>query len=199
MRKRVLISAAAAVLILFAGCEKRESETAGSGVETAAKSQSAPQAAEADEKRAVQESAAVSEEAPPKAESAEQESPVAEKVTEAAEEVKRKASEITETVKEEAKAAAAAVTGAVGKKEGVDAAALYKSKCAGCHGAKGEKHALGKSNVIAGQPKALLIQKLDGYKEGSYGGAMKSIMKSQVGSLDEEQIEALSGYISTLK
>jgi len=38
-----------------------------------------------------------------------------------------------------------------------DGASLYK-KCAGCHGAKAEKKALGKSNIIAGLDVATLVK-----------------------------------------
>jgi len=79
-----------------------------------------------------------------------------------------------------------------------DGAALYK-KCAGCHGAKGEKKALGKSKVIAGWAAADVEKALNGFKDGSYGGAMKGLMKGQVSSLDDTKIKELSEYISTLK
>ncbi len=44
-----------------------------------------------------------------------------------------------------------------------DGAATY-AKCAGCHGAKGEKKALSKSAVITGQDAAKTIEQLNGYK-----------------------------------
>lgn len=75
-----------------------------------------------------------------------------------------------------------------------DGAAIYK-KCAGCHGADAGKSALGKSKVIAGLPKAELVNMLNGYKDGSYGGAMKMIMKGQVAPLNAGQIDALAEYI----
>jgi len=80
-----------------------------------------------------------------------------------------------------------------------DGAALYK-KCAGCHGAKGEKKALGKSAPIAGWDKEKLVEALKGYKAGTrnvYG--MGALMKGQVANLSDEEIEALAEYISKLK
>ena len=80
-----------------------------------------------------------------------------------------------------------------------DGAALFK-KCAGCHGAKAEKHALGKSAVIAGWDKAKIVEALKGYKAGTrnvYG--MGAVMKGQVASLSDADIEALADYISKLK
>lgn len=75
--------------------------------------------------------------------------------------------------------------------------ALFKS-CASCHGLKGEKEALGKSQVIAGWDKNRVIKALNGYKDGSYGGVMKGIMKPHVETKTPEQIEVLADYISKL-
>ncbi len=199
MKKRVVISAAVAALMLFSGCEKKESESVRHEAEPAAKSQTVQEAVKPAEGAVVEESGAKAEEAAEGAMAEKEESLVAQKVGEAAEEVEQKASEIAESVKDSAEEAASVVVAAVSKPAGVDAEALYKSKCAGCHGAKGEKYALGKSNIIAGQPEEELLKKLDGYKNGTYGGAMKSIMASQVTSLDDEQKRALAEYISKLK
>ena len=79
-----------------------------------------------------------------------------------------------------------------------DGADLYK-KCAGCHGANGEKVALGKSKVIQNLTQEQLKASLTGYKDGSYGGSMKSLMKGQVAALNAEQIDSLSAYIAGLK
>lgn len=75
-----------------------------------------------------------------------------------------------------------------------DGAEAYK-KCAGCHGAKGEKKALGKSKVIAEMTKAEIVDSLKGYKDGTYGGAMKGLMKGQVANLDDAQIQAIADLI----
>ncbi|HIC43208.1 MAG TPA: c-type cytochrome [Sulfurimonas sp.] len=79
-----------------------------------------------------------------------------------------------------------------------DGASLY-SKCAGCHGSQGEKKALGKSKIIQDMTKMDLVATLNGYKDGSYGGAMKGIMRSQIVRLSTEDIEALALHITTLK
>lgn len=75
---------------------------------------------------------------------------------------------------------------------------LYKP-CAGCHGANGEKAALGKSQIIKGWDAAKVTTALKGYKDGSYGAAMKGVMKGQVASLDDAKIAELAKYISGLK
>lgn len=79
-----------------------------------------------------------------------------------------------------------------------DGAALYKS-CGVCHGAKGEKKALNKSQVIQGWDKETLVTSLKGYKDGSYGKAMKGLMKIQLKNFDDAKIDTVSEYISTLK
>ena len=79
-----------------------------------------------------------------------------------------------------------------------DGVALYK-KCAGCHGTNGEKKALGKSMIIKGWEKEKTIAALKGYKDGSYGGTMKGLMKGQVMSLSDEQIELIAKFIATKK
>ena len=79
-----------------------------------------------------------------------------------------------------------------------DGASIYK-KCAGCHGAKAEKPALGKSKIIASMSEDEISKALNGYKDGTYGGPMKGLMKGQVASLKKEDISSLSTYIASLK
>lgn len=68
--------------------------------------------------------------------------------------------------------------------------------CAACHGANAEKPALGKSQVIKGWPADKTIAALNGYKDGSYGGAMKGLMKGQVAKLSDADIADLADQIS---
>ena len=75
---------------------------------------------------------------------------------------------------------------------------IYK-KCAACHGTMGEKHALNKSRVVADMNVTELSNALHGYKKGSYGGAMKALMRSQIATLSDEDIEKVSEYISKIK
>jgi len=79
-----------------------------------------------------------------------------------------------------------------------DGAALFK-KCAGCHGADGSKKALGKSKVISAMSADEIAKSLRGYKDGTYGGKMKGLMKGQVRSLKDGDIDAFSAYIAGLK
>ena len=77
------------------------------------------------------------------------------------------------------------------------ATSLYKP-CAGCHGAKAEKKALGKSAIIAGWASAKTVDALKGYKAGTYGGPMKGVMKGQVARLSDAQMKELGDYIQGL-
>lgn len=70
--------------------------------------------------------------------------------------------------------------------------------CKGCHGANFEKAALGKSAIIKGWPVEKTIASLKGYKDGSYGGAMKGVMKGQVARLSDADIEDIAKQISAL-
>jgi cytochrome c553 len=75
--------------------------------------------------------------------------------------------------------------------EGAD---LYK-KCATCHGVHGEKSALGKSKIIKDMGVIGIINALKGYKDGTYGGAMKGMMKTQAAPLSDTQITAIAAHI----
>ncbi|CAA6808410.1 MAG: Cytochrome C553 (soluble cytochrome f) [uncultured Campylobacterales bacterium] len=75
---------------------------------------------------------------------------------------------------------------------------LYK-RCIACHGVNGEKKAMNASPVIQGYDENKTISTLKGYKDGTYGGKMKMLMKGQVASLSDEDIKSLASYIKTLK
>ncbi|CAM3955353.1 c-type cytochrome [Arcobacter cloacae] len=110
---------------------------------------------------------------------------------------------VTEKVEETTDAAKEVISEATSEEvteivvEGPNGEALYKT-CASCHGQKGEKEALGKSQVIAGWDKERTIKAMNGYKDGSYGGVMKNIMKPQVENKTDAEIEALATFISNL-
>jgi cytochrome c-type protein NapB len=67
--------------------------------------------------------------------------------------------------------------------------------CTGCHGKQFEKKAMGKSKIVKDMSKEDIIKALKGYKDGSYGGAMKGMMKGQVASLSDADIEAIANEI----
>ena len=78
------------------------------------------------------------------------------------------------------------------------ASEIYR-KCAACHGANGEKHALQKSATIGGESRNAILYQLKEYKAGrldQYG--MGQLMKGQVASLSESELSDLATYISKL-
>ena len=79
-----------------------------------------------------------------------------------------------------------------------DGASLYKT-CATCHGDKGDKSALNKSQMIGGWSAEKTTAALNGYKDGSYGGPLKGTMAGQVKNLDSDAIAALAKHIAGLK
>jgi cytochrome c553 len=202
MKKITLLSLAVAAL-LFTACEEKTKKAAAEA--TAAVNVAAEKAAEETKEKTAHAVEAAKE-----------------KVSEATEAVKQQASETTETVKKQASAATEAVKEAAEEaskavqettakavkatKEAVasvtgDTAAgeAAYAKCAGCHGKDGKTKALGKSEEIAGQSAADLEKKLAEYKAGTRNVAgMGSLMKGQVASLSEDDIKAVSAYISGL-
>lgn len=82
-------------------------------------------------------------------------------------------------------------------KPAIDGAKLFV-KCQACHGQNAEKSALNKSQIIKGWSETKVLKALHGYKNGTYGGSMKSVMKSQIKDFDEEQLKALAKHISKL-
>lgn len=111
-------------------------------------------------------------------------------------EVQKSAQTTTQEIKEKIVQETAPVVKAV--KEAVafpDGAELFV-KCSGCHGKSAEKKALGKSQVIKEWDASKIANAIKGYKAGTYGGSMKALMKSQVDSLSDKEIDALSKYIA---
>lgn len=79
-----------------------------------------------------------------------------------------------------------------------DGETLFKT-CTTCHGTRAEKSALNKSQVIAGWSSDKTVAALNGYKDGTYGGPLKSTMTAQVKNLDATAIATLAKYIEGLK
>ncbi|WP_457747365.1 c-type cytochrome [Sulfurimonas sp.] len=115
----------------------------------------------------------------------------ADKVIEIADEPKNEVTKSVKIVKE-------SVPKELTKVKEADGAKLFKA-CAGCHGDNAQKRALNKSQVIQGWSEDKVVTALNGYKDGSYGGAMKAVMKGQVSKLSEADIEALAQYIASLQ
>lgn len=194
---KVLISVALAGL-LFIGCSEEESaKKVDSAAQSAKESVTEVQKIAQETIKVTQKvSEAVVEKS---AELRDQAQEVVEKTVESSKEIASKAKEVTseavETTKKTINEVAKEVEVATQTTD--NGAALYKA-CAGCHGVSGEKPALGKSQVIQGWSASKVEHALNGYKDGSYGGTMKAIMKGQSTKLSDVDIKEVSEYISKL-
>jgi len=79
-----------------------------------------------------------------------------------------------------------------------DSPAVLYQRCAACHGNHAEKSALNQSAVIGEWDSKRIAASILGYQEGTYGGAMKTLMQNQVKNLSPVQVQALSEYIANL-
>ncbi len=69
-------------------------------------------------------------------------------------------------------------------------AAVNLGACKGCHGANFEKKALGKSKIVSDMSKADVSAAMIGYKNGTYGGPMKGVMKGQVAKYSDADLSS---------
>ncbi|WP_373074049.1 cytochrome c [Sulfurimonas sp.] len=74
-------------------------------------------------------------------------------------------------------------------------AGVNAGACKGCHGQNWEKAALGKSKIVADMSHADIATALKGYKDGSYGGPMKGLMKGQVAKYSDADLDAFAQTI----
>jgi len=198
MKNITLLSLVAATL-LFTACGEKTKEAASEAADKVteavkadttsvvdATKKAATDAAEAAKAKAEEVAAAAKEEADKMAAAA------AEQAAAVSAAAAAKATEAADALKERAAEATAAVTATP------TAPASY-AKCKGCHGADGKTKALGKSAVIAGQDKAALVAAMNEYKAGTRNVAgMGMLMKGQVASLNDADVEAIADYLSQL-
>ncbi len=74
-------------------------------------------------------------------------------------------------------------------------AGVNAGACKGCHGQNFEKKALGKSAIVKDMTHDEIATALKGYKAGTFGGAMKGVMKGQVSRYSDADLEAFSKTI----
>jgi len=74
-------------------------------------------------------------------------------------------------------------------------AAVNLGACKGCHGQNFEKHALGKSKIVKDLTKAEIAEALVGYKNGTFGGPMKGVMKGQVARYSVADLKAAANKL----
>ncbi len=191
MKKITMLSIVAAAL-LFTGCGDKAKDSA---TDAAAKAVESTKDAASSAVDAAKDTAAKAVESTKEAASS-----AVDATKDAADKAVKTTKEAVEATKEAATTAAATATSAVADTAKNVAGAAAFAKCAGCHGADGKTKALGKSQVIAGQAKADLVTKINGYKAGTRNVAgMGTLMKGQVAAMDDATIDAVAAYISTLK
>ena len=86
-------------------------------------------------------------------------------------------------------------SGIAGAAEAVDGKALFAQKCANCHGAAGVG---GGAPMLKGKKADDVAAALKGYKDGTYGGARKNVMKGVADGLKPEEASAIGAFIGTL-
>ena len=187
MKNLTLLSLVAATL-LFTACGEKTKEAAGDAANKVTEAVKADTASVVEAtKQAVADAAEAA-----KAKAAEVAEMAAAKAAEVKAVAEAKATEAAAALKERAAAATSAVSATP------TAPAAY-AKCKGCHGADGKTKALGKSAVIAGQDKAALVIALNEYKAGTRNvSGMGMLMKGQVASMSDSDIEAVAEYLSQL-
>lgn len=79
-----------------------------------------------------------------------------------------------------------------------DAASLYQTRCQSCHGPDGGRAPAPGVNPVKGQSSDTLLKMLEGFKDGTFGGAQKQIMEGITHQLSDDQMKSLADYISTL-
>ena len=71
------------------------------------------------------------------------------------------------------------------------------AQCASCHGQHFEKVAMGTSKIVKDMRLHEIVDTLKGYRDGTYGGALKGVMRQQVKDLDDKYIESMAQLIKS--
>ena len=79
-----------------------------------------------------------------------------------------------------------------------DAESMFKTRCAGCHGADGGRAPANGIEPIKGQSAADIEKKLHGYKDGTFGGSGKQVMQGIAKGLSDDQMKSLASHAATL-
>ena len=199
--KKLTLFLLVAVAVLFTACGEDEKKRAAEAKVIAVKA-AADAATKAAEEKAAADAAAKAAEEKAAAKAAEDKA-AADAATKAAEEkaaakaAEEKAAEAVEATKEVETETVAAVKEEVAPTADNIAGQAAYAKCSGCHGKDGKTKALGKSEVVAGQAVADLVTKLAEYKAGTRNvSGMGTLMKGQVASMSDDDIKAVSEYMS---
>lgn len=81
-----------------------------------------------------------------------------------------------------------------------DGEALFAAKaCIACHGVEGKKPNVDTTPKLAGQNKGYLIQQINDIKSGARNNGGTAQMKGIAAGLTDDDIEAISTYLSAIK
>jgi len=69
------------------------------------------------------------------------------------------------------------------------------NSCSGCHGKDFSKSALNKSKIVKDMSNKDIRTALKGYKNGTYGGPMKALMKNQVKKYSDSDLDKIADFI----
>jgi mono/diheme cytochrome c family protein len=73
---------------------------------------------------------------------------------------------------------------------------IYGKNCVECHGDNGKDTSVSPKSIGGGTG---VLEKLVGYKNGTYGNAQKETMRISLQTLNENDLKAVSAYVETLK
>ena len=97
-------------------------------------------------------------------------------------------------------AAAAALLASQAAQAQADGAKLYAEKtCNACHGADGKKPLMPNYPKLAGQNAAYAEQQMKDIKSGARNNGQTAAMKGVMHLVNDEEIKAISEYLSKLK
>lgn len=74
-------------------------------------------------------------------------------------------------------------------------ASMDLKTCTGCHGLNWDKKAMNASKKVSEMSKEEILNALIGYKEGTYGKHMKTLMQNQVAKYDKADLEKIADQI----
>jgi len=73
---------------------------------------------------------------------------------------------------------------------------LYQAECALCHLDNGLGYGI--NPALAGLNESEILQMLEGYQDGTYGGANAALMSVYIQGKSQQQLQAMAAYIATL-
>ena len=79
-----------------------------------------------------------------------------------------------------------------------DGESLFQANCQGCHGADGSRVPPNAAGAVKGLGEDQILKMLSGYKDGSFGGKSKQVMKGVVSRLSDDQLKSVAGYAAKL-